>query len=90
MVDLGPTELFDVARLPDVPHARRLLDEAVAVGVLVDLHLEHVVVELHRQPVVAEPVAVLRAADLDARVLRAHRPGGHPTIGRARPSSGRG
>ena len=76
--DLGSPELLDLAVLAQVPHPRRLLDQAVAVGVLVDLHLEHVVVELHRQPVVTEAVAVLRAAHLDARVLgladRAHAP----------------
>ncbi len=41
----------------------------MAVGVLVDLDLEHVVVELHRDPVVAEAVAVLALASPDARGL---------------------
>ena len=56
---------------------------------MVDLHLEHVVVELHGQPVVLEAVTVLRAAHLDAGVLRfAHRPHAPRTVARALPHVG--
>src|SRR5258708_5629285 len=66
-VDLRLAQFFDRSIVPDVPHSGRFLDDAVTVGILVDLNLQHVVVELHRQPVVTEPVAVGALPRADSR-----------------------
>ena len=53
--DVGTTELFGGAVVTDVVDPHRLLDGPVPVGVLVDHDLDHVIVELHRDPIVEVP-----------------------------------